>query len=65
MKSPAPDEEQAHAPVHAGGCPAGKQLFRKESGGPGEYKVERAGSVHLWQRPTAWWAALGGMLPVV
>lgn len=38
--SPAPGEEQPKAPVHAGGCSAGKSLTKKNLWGPGEHQVE-------------------------
>ena len=40
VQIPAPREEQAHAPVHAGGWLAGKQIGRKGPGGPGGHQVE-------------------------
>ena len=41
VQSPAPEEEQPHAPVYAGGCQAGKQLDRKGPENPGGHKVEQ------------------------
>ena len=40
VQNPAPGKEQPQAPVHAGSSPAGKQLGRKGSGGPGGHQVE-------------------------
>ena len=41
VPSPASEEEKPHAPVYAGGCPAEKQLGRKDSGCPGGHQVHR------------------------
>ncbi|GAB0181745.1 mitochondrial enolase superfamily member 1 [Grus japonensis] len=40
VQSPAPGEEQPHAPVYAGGHPAGKQLCRSVPGDPGGHQAE-------------------------
>ena len=33
-------EDQSHTPIHAGGCPARRQLGRKGHGGPDAHQVE-------------------------
>lgn len=40
IQSPAPEEEQPHAPGCDWGLPAGKQLGQKGLGGPGGQQIE-------------------------
>lgn len=43
-------EQPPHASIHAGGHPAGKQLYRKEPGGCGRLQIEYEAAVHPYVR---------------
>ena len=47
LRSPAPAEERAHAPVYAGGWLTGKQLCREGSGCPDGHQMENKPAMRL------------------
>lgn len=52
VPSPAAEKEKLHVPIHVGGLPAVKQLYRRGRGSPASHQVEHEPVGHPYSKKT-------------